>query len=334
MIVKRGWGAALAALALAACAPSAADAPIAEQWRAIGVEVTPVALGAERVGALRFRGGVALRSSDEAFGGLSGLEVLDDGRFVAIGDGGDWFEGRLVLDQDGALTGVAEVRTAMMRDENAQPFMNKETGDAEDLAQLSDGRFAVSFEQTQTIRIYDLNRDGPFGAAVAGPRLEGVERLPRNVGLEAITATGYNTLLVGAEGGSSDRTPLWLAPLEARAAVPPLTDYPLVRGFALTSLDRLPGGGFVALERFYAPVIGARARITRFADAALNQHGGVIEKEELAVLAPPMPVDNFEGISAVRMPNGVTRIYIVSDDNYSPRQRTLLYAFDVVEGGG
>jgi hypothetical protein len=334
MIAKRGWGAALAILALAACAPSAADAPIAEQWRAVAVEATPVTLGVGRAGALVVRGGVELRSTDPVFGGLSGLEVLDDGRFVAISDNGDWFEGRLVLSEDGALTGVADVRTAMMRDEAGQPFPNKEAGDSEDLAQLSDGRFAVSFEQTQTIRIYDLNRDGPFGAAVAGPRLEGVERLPRNVGLEAITATGYNTLLVGAEGGSSDRTPLWLAALDAHAPVPPLADYPLARGFALTSLDRLPEGGFVALERFYAPVIGARARISRFADAAINQHGGDIDKQELAVLTPPMPVDNFEGISAVRMPSGVTRIYIVSDNNFSRRQRTLLYAFDMVEGGG
>ena len=51
----------------------------------------------------------------------------------------------------------------------------------------------------------------------------------------------------------------------------------------------------------------------------------------LALLEPPFPVDNFEGISAVRMPNGATRIYIVSDNNKSAQQRTLLLAFDIVE---
>ena len=39
----------------------------------------------------------------------------------------------------------------------------------------------------------------------------------------------------------------------------------------------------------------------------------------------------LEGVAAVRMPDGATRIYILSDDNYSSRQRTLLYAFDLVE---
>lgn len=334
MIDAKVWCGALLALALASCAPSQADAPITEQWRAINVTATPVALGVERVGALRFRGGVELRSTEATFGGLSGLEVLDDGRFVALSDSGQWFEGRIVLDASGALTGVSDVRTALMRDERGEPFESKQAGDSEDLAQLPDGRFAVSFEQTQSIRIYDLNRDGPFGAATPGPRLEGVQRLPPNVGLEALTTTGGNALLVGAEGGSADQTPLWVAPLDSRAAVPSQTNYPLARGFALTSLDRLPGGGFVALERFYAPVIGARARLTRFDDAALTQHGGTITKTELALLAPPMPVDNFEGVSAVRTADGGARLYIVSDNNFSGRQRTLLYAFDIVEGGG
>jgi hypothetical protein len=103
----------------------------------------------------------------------------------------------------------------------------------------------------------------------------------------------------------------------------------LSNGFSLTGMDRLPDGGFVALERFYAPVIGPRARITRF--AAPSGEGGVIQPELLALLEPPFPLDNFEGISAVRMTDGVTRIYIVSDNNKSPQQRTLLLAFDLVE---
>ena len=48
---------------------------------------------------------------------------------------------------------------------------------------------------------------------------------------------------------------------------------------------------------------------------------------------PDVRIDwlDIEGVAAVRMPTGVTRLYIVSDDNFSERQRTLLLAFDVVE---
>jgi hypothetical protein len=321
-----------AAALLGACGQSAADAPIADQWRAVPLTISAVAFADERVGALRFRGGLHLEgAARDDFGGWSGIEALDDGRLLAITDGGEWFEAHLVLDAEGTLVGLSDTRGALMRDETGEPFPSKAAGDAEDLTQLPDGRFAVSFEQTQTIRIYDLNRDGPFGAAQAGPALAETQRLPPNAGLEALAATDDGGLLVGAEGGGGP-TPLWVAPLGASEPAPVRMRYRPAAGYSLTGLDRLPDGSFVALERFYAPIIGPRVRITRFAAAALHSGAAIVpDVEVLAAWAGPAPIDNFEGISAVRMPDGITRIYIASDDNFSDRQRTLLLAFDVVE---
>lgn len=321
------------ALALAACSASVAEAPI-EQWQSLDIAVTPVEAPSPQVGRLTYRGGLQLalreRREGEAFGGLSGLEVLEDGRFLAVSDFGAWVEGHLELDAEGNLVGVTGLRQAQMRDENGDVFPNKEAADAEDLAQLPDGRFAVSFEQTQSIRVYDLNRDGPFGAARRGPVLEGASALPSNTGLEALTATANGALLVGAEGGADADTPLWLARLDAATPAPVVARYVLPRAYSLTSLDRAPDGDFIALERFYAPIIGPRARITRVTTAMIES--GRVEPEELARLDPPFPLDNFEGISAVRAPGGGLRIYVISDDNLSERQRTLLLAFDVADG--
>jgi hypothetical protein len=323
------WLVSAAALALAACNGSAADAQIAEQWRGLEVTATPIAFGAERAGALRYRGGLELSSErDGFFGGLSGMEVLDHERLIAISDDGNWFEAHLVLNEAGDLVGAVDWRSAPMRGEDGEPFADKESGDSEDLAQLPDGRFAVSFEQTQSIRIYDLNRDGPFGPALAGPVLAETRSLPNNVGLEALAAAEDGALIVGAEGGGEATTPVWRAPLDARIPIAPGARYPLANGFSLTSLDRLSGGDFVALERFYAPVIGPRARITRF---AFDESGAIGDVEELGSLTPPMALDNFEAIAAVRMPDGALRLYILSDNNFSARQRTLLLAFDVIE---
>ena len=301
---------------------------MADQWIAIDLRAEPVDLGIAQVGRLRFRGGLALSAPQRIFGGLSGLEVMEDGRLVAVSDNADWLEARIVLDESGALIGVSGARMAFMRDENAAPFASKRAGDAEGVAHLADGRFAVAFEQTQNVRIYDLNRDGPFGAALAGPRLEGAQRLPRNASLEAIASDGFGVLIVGAEGGAG-ATPVWRAPVEGAESSPIAARYNPASGYSLTGMDRLPDGGFVALERFYAPIIGARARLTRIADVPAD--GEIAPREELARLAPPMPLDNFEGVAAVRMPDGATRLYIISDDNFSSRQRTLLYAFDLVE---
>lgn len=296
------------------------------------VTAASVELGVENVGHLAFRGGLELTSTEGEFGGLSSIEVLDNNRVVILNDDAEWFEARLVLDERGWLTGFTDMRYALARNERGVPFPNKDTGDSEGLAQLPDGRFAASFEGTQSIRIFDLNRDGPFGASTFGPPLADTERLPANAGLEALASMEDGSLLVGAEGGERDTTPLWVVPLAARTPVAPRINYPLAPGYSLTALDRLPDGGFVAVERFYAPIIGARARITRFPEAALNARGETLpDVEELARIEPPMPVDNFEGVAAIRMPDGATRIYILSDDNYNRRQRTLLLAFDVIE---
>lgn len=313
--------------ALAAC-----DAPRAsnndDQWRSIDVEVTAVDADGSQVGLLAYRGGIDLASANPMFVGISGLEVLDGGRFLAISDEADWIEGQLIFDERGNLSGLADVRAAFMRDEHGRVLRTKREADSEGLTQLPDGRFAVSFERTHLIRIYDLNRDGPFGAAELGPRLADVARLPGNASFEALAAMD-DALITAAEGGDQPLTPVWIAPLGARAAVAPRFSYSLSDGFSITGMDRLPDGSFVALERFYAPVVGPRARITRFASP--SGEGGAIESEVLAELAPPFPLDNFEGISAVRAADGATRIYVVSDNNKSAQQRTLLLAFDLME---
>jgi hypothetical protein len=313
-----------------ACAPisAAEDAEIPEQWTAIDVESTPVALGAERVGRLTFRGGVRLQSDEHWFGGLSGMEVLDGDRVIFTSDRADWFEGRLVFDESETLIGVDGVRMAQLRDTAGRPIETREGGDSEGLTQMRDGRLAVSFEQRPRIMIYDVNRDGPFGAAVDGPRLAGADRLPANSSLEALTVDGDGNFVVGAEGGGG-ATSVWLAPLNAREPVPARYSYRMALGYSLTALDRGPDGGYFAVERFYAPVVGARARIMYWPEDVFQQPGVIEGAEELALLAPPLMVDNFEAIAAVRRGEGGVRLYIASDDNQSDRQQTLLYAFDL-----
>lgn len=311
------------------CTLPVVDTPIINRWVAVTLVSKPVDLGVERVGRLHFRGGLALSADTAMFGGISGFEVMEDGRLIAVTDNAAWLEAYIVLDNTGTLIGITNARMTSMRDEAAVPFASKKAGDAEALTQLPDGRFAVAFEQTQSIRIYDLNRDGSFGAAIAGPVLAEVEHLPGNTGLEALATDETGALIVGAEGHGGT-TPLWRAPLDSTSPVAPSAYYPLAPGFSLTGLDRLPDGNFVALERFYVPIIGMQARITTFTTHALKA-GGMLHVDELARLTPPMPVDNFEGIAAIRMSNGITRLYIISDDNFSIRQRTLFYAFDLVE---
>ncbi len=55
--------------------------------------------------------------------------------------------------------------------------------------------------------------------------------------------------------------------------------------------------------------------------------GARLDGAAVAVLRPPLTVDNLEGVAARRGAAGETLIYLVSDNNFNPFQRTLLLLF-------
>ena len=97
-------------------------------------------------------------------------------------------------------------------------------------------------------------------------------------------------------------------------------------GYELTALEVLSGGRMAYLLRAYDPLRGSRA-ILRI--VAADGH-----VEDQLELARPLTVDNFEGLAAAPSPSGGLRFYLISDDNFSKSQRTLLVAFDWRPGGG
>jgi hypothetical protein len=89
--------------------------------------------------------------------------------------------------------------------------------------------------------------------------------------------------------------------------------------FGLVSMDRFPDGTTAFLLRAYDPV--RRNRIT----LRIQRGTTLIARMDMA---PPMTVDNFEGITSVAGAGGGRRFYVLSDDNGRDSQRTLLLAFD------
>jgi hypothetical protein len=70
--------------------------------------------------------------------------------------------------------------------------------------------------------------------------------------------------------------------------------------------------------------------VVTIADALVPQAGATIERREIARLQPPLTIDNMEGVS-VTVENGRTIVWLVSDDNFFPLQRTLLLKFALIE---
>jgi hypothetical protein len=90
--------------------------------------------------------------------------------------------------------------------------------------------------------------------------------------------------------------------------------------FGLTAIAPLPGGRVAYLLRAYDPLRGMRVEL-RIVEADGRTAAS-------ALLANPLSVDNFEGLAAVPRDDSGVRLYLISDDNFSSSQRTLILAFD------
>ncbi len=91
-------------------------------------------------------------------------------------------------------------------------------------------------------------------------------------------------------------------------------------GFGLVAARRLPQGRTAWLLRAFNAIKMSVIQL-RITDAA----GRTLDQMELQ---RPLTVDNFEGLAAVPEKDGCVRFYLISDDNFSGSQRTLLLAFD------
>jgi hypothetical protein len=318
-----GGAAVVAALLLSACA-TAVPAPVwtggSAGWTAAEAEVRAVGLGIPGGAALadgvRFAGGLELvLDPDSPLHSLSDLKLADADDFVSVSDAGDLVRGRLRHDGAGRLKGVDSLRWRRLTLVDGTPISAKEDGDAEGLFLGPDG-LAVSFERRHRLWSY-----GPLETLSARPTplTSPDAAFPLNDGMEGISA-GPGGWRVAAEAGG-----VWDCAVRGCRVVtaPPPAPVP-DSDYRITGMDRDPGGdGFWIVERRFRPPVDVRARVRRMAvDGSLGP--------VLVELSLPSTVDNFEGIAAVRLGDR-TRLYILSDDNGSDRQRTLMLAFDVEE---
>ncbi len=272
----------------------------------------------QRVGELVFKGGLALSSDDDRFGGFSGL-ALSNGELVAVSDKGYWLTARLI-EQEGLLTGLAGTQISAMLDRDGRALGGKTMSDAEAVRRRYDG-FLVSFERRHRIWLYPgATPHKSVPQALSPP--PGLGGAPKNGGLEALTPLPGGGLLALTEG------------LKVRGGLRgwhhdgrnwrPLV-YKSTGRFKPTDLAALPGGGLMVLERRFTPLGGPAARLQIIAGVT---PGTALAGREIAAVALPLTVDNMEGLAVVPMEGGLA-VYLMSDDNYHPLQRTLLMKFEL-----
>lgn len=290
----------------------------------------------ERIGALAWRGGLEITSANKDFGGLSGLSISPDGAgMTAIGDMGRWFTARLTYDGKGHLAGMDEGKTGQLHGPTGEHLDHKRDQDAESLARLADGSLVVAFERQHRLWRYPPRTNPLAGNPLAGhpapiPTPQEFNDLRSNSGIEALARLSNGSLLALAEGKKeADESPAFLGKdgkwLELH--------YRHEIGFRPSGAARLPGGGLLIMERSFNIIDGVAIRLRRLTPAAIaaGMTGTVIEAETIATLRPPLSLDNLEGIALRQAENGETLVYLVSDDNFNPVQRSLLLMFALEE---
>jgi hypothetical protein len=208
--------------------------------------------------------------------------------------------------------------------------------DAEALARAPDGSFIVSFEQVHRIWRYPPPPLTFRSLPVPVPVPAEVARAPRNGGLEGLTILPDGRLLALTEEFQNPDRSLkgWLIEGERFFEVSP--SLPMrcrqSEGYQVTDCAALSNGDVIVLERRYVPLGILSARLTLVGGQNI-QSGAKLMGEELLRLEYPLNVDNLEGVTVQEDPSNGTIIYIVSDDNYHPLQRTLLLQFRLNRSG-
>ena len=309
----------------------------------IDVHLKPVPLSArkgsivEQVGDLTYKGGIRIISSERRLGGLSGLIVSRDGaEFLSVSDQADWVRGKIVYN-DGRLSGVEGVTVAPMLDEQGKPLVHKK-GDAEAVEQVDaagpfPGSVVVGFEREHRLWRYDLGNAGFAARPVDLKVPPAVRALEDNQGIESLHISPAGEVIAITEGTYDDqgRTRGWIMRLNNdRMSVDGAQPLFLETWttFKPTDLTRLADGRYLLLQRHFSPRTGP---IIQVRDLGRDLAGGdtSITGALLAQMDMGFNIDNMEGLAARQTDDGRTLIYVISDDNFNPLQRTLLLMFEV-----
>lgn len=301
------------------------------------VSVIPIAFdrdhaGKTKFGKLTFRGGLNIFARSAHFGGYSALALDASGTsLLALSDAGSWM--RASLDYDGrALKGLSDVTLGPILDRDGEPVRSVSRQDAESLTLLSGdtrtGTALVSFERDHRIMRYPFTpeRFGPPTGEVSLPKA--ARGTSDNLGLEAlatIRAGRMEGTLVAFPERLKDRNGN-LVGLLIGGPSPGTVTVRRLGGFDITGAAGLPDGGLLLLERRFRYSEGVKMRVRRIKASDLRR-GKLIAGEVLLEASDILNIDNMEAIAVHSAQDGQTVLTLMSDDNFSAFQRTLIMQF-------
>jgi hypothetical protein len=285
-----------------------------------------------RFGSLEYRSGLVLTSSFRGFGGLSALRLDAKGeRFISISDHGSWFTGRIAY-RGREMTGLADVEAAPLLGADGRPITARGWYDSESIA-LDGPDVYIGLERANEILRYDFSKGFTRARGEVVPTPPAMRKLPRNKGIEALVMVPKGLPLAGTLIALSERG------LDAKGNLiafliggktPGQFAVRRTDNFDISDAVLLPSGALLILERKFSWLSGIGIRIRSIPLNAVAP-GALVDGPAIFDADLGHEVDNMEGIDVHLTPEGDTVLTMISDDNFSLLQRTLLLQFTLVE---
>lgn len=286
------------------------------------LSLDPAYHGPRRVGELIFLNAWELSSSNAEFGGISALLAMSDGRFIGVSDAGTLIGFGLTKNERIDRPFIAPLPGSI------DPGLTYEDRDSEGITyDPGSGQFWVSYEANHAIRRFSPS----FARRTGYILITGEVQWARNKGIEAITRMADGQFIAineNLEDGLHEGFLFSGDPVES-GTVASSFNYRPPAGYRVTDISTLPDGRLIVLNRRVGFPIGFSAKIALL-DPAVVRTSDIVEAKVITTLAAPLLIDNMEGI-AVSVDDKATLIWLISDDNFSVFQRTLLMKFRLSE---
>lgn len=269
---------------------------------------------------LRLIEGWTLESDDVEFGGLSGLLATDAGLLV-ISDKGALIE----LQFESGVPLAARIRPLPGGCGESEVRLQRDT---ESLARDNEGAVWIGFEYRNAI----CRIDASLTRATALVQPNQMRGWPHTGGAEAMTRLRDGRFVILAERGSGQRLdkPLLVFdgdPTRMGTRARELRYLPPPR-YRPTEIAELPDGSLLILHRRFRPPLNFSTILSVMPAAALDGDRP-LRARAIALLKAPGIHENFEAL-AVEEREGRITIWLASDDNFSPLQKTYLLKFELL----
>lgn len=302
-----------------------ARSPYPHKLKNLELEFHPVALPqpdrlAAQLGAFHLERAWEMRSRTHLYGSYSALLMRPGGEMLALSDSGNF----LRFKAPGESQRQSSIGKLPLSDGDA-----KVDRDVESATQDGSGMIWLGLEGQNAV--FRMNSAFEIERRV---RPESMRDWGVNTGPEAMTRLADGRFVLLREGFVDWSDHLHQAvmfqgdPTEYPDGQRFVFDGP--SGFSPTDMAQMPDGRLLILmRRLTWPMPQRFAGRIAIGDPKAIRPGQPWHVTEVARLSSDLPIDNFEGLAIVPRTDGRLTVWLISDDNYSPLQRTLLWKLSV-----